>query len=88
MSSNASVNAAERYADYWVFGGIYRPVYLKIMPPEHIERMAIDARADGFIRAEIRTADLQNADNIRAVITAPGSGGKSFILSGPVVNKR
>ena len=25
-STNNSVNGAERYADYWVFGGIFRPV--------------------------------------------------------------
>ena len=28
-SANDSVNRAERLADYWVFGGIFRPVYLK-----------------------------------------------------------
>ncbi len=46
-SANASVNEAERKADYWVFGGIYRPVYLQAFPPEFIEQVAIDARADG-----------------------------------------
>jgi beta-galactosidase/beta-glucuronidase len=28
-SSNTSVNAAERKCDYWIFGGINRPVYLE-----------------------------------------------------------
>src|SRR6185503_2376513 len=32
MSADASVNNAERLADYWVFGGIFRPVYLEAMP--------------------------------------------------------
>ncbi len=32
MSANASVNEAERTADYWVFGGIYRPAYLQAFP--------------------------------------------------------
>ena len=32
MSSNKSVNRAERYADYWIFGGIFRPVYLEAFP--------------------------------------------------------
>src|SRR5688500_18114009 len=32
-SANASVNCAERQADFWLFGGIYRPVYLEIVPP-------------------------------------------------------
>lgn len=46
-SANASVNSAERRADWWLFGGIYRPVYLEAMPMEHIEHLAIDARANG-----------------------------------------
>ena len=46
-SANESVNKAERLADYWVFGGIYRPVYLEVVPQQFIERVAIDARADG-----------------------------------------
>ena len=32
MSSNRSVNNAERAADYWVFGGIFRPVWLEARP--------------------------------------------------------
>jgi len=46
-SSNASVEAAERAADFWVFGGIFRPVWLEVLPKEHIEWLAIDARCDG-----------------------------------------
>ena len=42
-SVNASVNAAERRADWWLFGGIYRPVYLEILPPSSIDNMAVDA---------------------------------------------
>jgi hypothetical protein len=46
-SANASVNAAERRADFWLFGGIFRPVYLEALPATHIENIAIDAKADG-----------------------------------------
>lgn len=46
-SSNKSVNKAEREADFWIFGGIYRPVFLEVSPSMHMERVAIDARADG-----------------------------------------
>ncbi|HCI54339.1 MAG TPA: glycoside hydrolase family 2 TIM barrel-domain containing protein, partial [Bacteroidales bacterium] len=53
MSSNQSVNRAERIADYWVFGGIFRPVYLEIVPDEFISHVAIDARADGTFTAEL-----------------------------------
>ncbi len=28
-SANESINRAERISDYWVFGGIFRPVYLE-----------------------------------------------------------
>ncbi len=46
-SSNKTVNEAERRADYWLFGGIFRPVYLEIKPEAFIERVAIDARHTG-----------------------------------------
>ncbi|WP_168205100.1 glycoside hydrolase family 2 TIM barrel-domain containing protein [Bythopirellula goksoeyrii] len=52
-SANESVNKAERTADFWVFGGIYRPVYLKIVPNQFIERVAIDAQANGEFSAEV-----------------------------------
>src|SRR6185436_17370878 len=50
-SANESVNAAERRADYWIFGGIFRPVWLEILPAEHIDDIAIDAKADGSFNA-------------------------------------
>ena len=31
-SANQSVNEAERKADFWIFGGIFRPVYLEALP--------------------------------------------------------
>jgi hypothetical protein len=46
-SGNESVNRAERQADFWIFGGIFRPVFLEILPEIHISRAAIDAKADG-----------------------------------------
>jgi hypothetical protein len=47
MSTDPSVNNAERLADYWVLGGIFRPVYLEAVPKEYIDYVAIDAKADG-----------------------------------------
>jgi len=52
-SSNKSINYAERQADFWIFGGIYRPVYLEAFPKEHIQRVAIDAQASGTIKTDI-----------------------------------
>lgn len=46
-SSNESVNKAEREADFWIFGGIFRPVFLEVLPQIHINRAAINAKADG-----------------------------------------
>lgn len=54
-SANKSVNSAERRADWWLFGGIYRPVYIEILPKEHIRQVSIDARADGEIYAKVET---------------------------------
>lgn len=51
-SADSSVNRAERTGDYWNFGGIYRPVWLEARPARHIERAAIDARADGALRVD------------------------------------
>ena len=53
-SANKSINAAERKADWWLFGGIYRPVWLEVVPEVHFEHFALDARADGTFRAAVR----------------------------------
>jgi hypothetical protein len=52
-SANQSVNEAERKADFWIFGGIFRPVYLEALPINHIERVQIDAKADGSFLAKV-----------------------------------
>lgn len=52
-SSNESINHAERKADFWIFGGIFRPVYLERLPADHIDRVATDAQADGSINADV-----------------------------------
>jgi len=52
-SANESVNTAEREADFWLFGGIYRPVYLRAFPEAHIARTAINAKANGDFYADV-----------------------------------
>ena len=52
-SSDESINRAERIADYWVFGGIFRPVYLEALPLQYIDRVAIDAKADGSFYMDV-----------------------------------
>lgn len=46
-STNNSINRAERQADFWMFGGIFRPVFLEVVPYTFIDRVAIDAKANG-----------------------------------------
>jgi Glycosyl hydrolases family 2, TIM barrel domain/Glycosyl hydrolases family 2, sugar binding domain/Glycosyl hydrolases family 2/Beta galactosidase small chain len=69
VSSNPSVNRAERIADYWVFGGIYRPVYLEAKPQASIERMAVDAKADGRIRVDTFLAGITTNYTVAAWVT-------------------
>jgi beta-galactosidase/beta-glucuronidase len=52
-STNPQVNLAERRADYWNFGGIWRPVFIVSKPARNIQRMAIDAKADGSFTADV-----------------------------------
>ncbi len=68
-SSNQSVNRAERYADYWIFGGIFRPVYLEAVPKEFIDRVAINALADGSFSMETFPVNIQKKQTIVAEIT-------------------
>lgn len=78
MSANTSVNRAERYADYWIFGGIFRPVYLEAYPSEYIDRVAIDARANGKLSLDIFPVGLSGRRTIRAeVFDADGRPVKS-----------
>jgi hypothetical protein len=76
VSSDASVEAAERQADYWVFGGIYRPVYLEAVPKQFIEWMAVDARADGTCRVDVHVNGAGNADSITGDIIELDKPGK------------
>lgn len=72
-SANASVNAAERRADWWLFGGIYRPVYLKAVPKTHIERIAVNATADGKLSTELHTKNLPDGYSLATTLTPVGT---------------
>ena len=67
-SSDESVNAAERRCDYWIFGGIYRPVYLEALPLEHISSTAINALASGRFHADVYLDNIELADEVTARI--------------------
>lgn len=69
VSSNESVNRAERFgSDYWVFGGIFRPVYLEALPAAFIDRTAIDARADGSLSVDVYLAGSVSSGQVSAQI--------------------
>jgi len=55
-SANESVNNAERRADFWIFGGIFRPVWLEVLPRFHIMDISIDAKANGQFMAGVRAS--------------------------------
>lgn len=72
-SANVSVNAAERKGDFWIFGGIFRPVYLEILPAEYIDKLAISAESNGVFKAQLQLNDIRNATEVTAQIyTAKG----------------
>lgn len=50
-SENAGVNLAERRADYWNFGGIFRPVFMQARPALNMKHIVLDARHDGTFKA-------------------------------------
>lgn len=60
-SANVSVNRAEREADYWIFGGIFRPVWLEAHPRRRIVAAAVDAAAGGGLRVEVETEGAAGA---------------------------
>ena len=63
-SSNASIVAAERFADYWMFSGIYRPVFIEEVATKFIERVAIDAKMNGDFKMQVFTNGTNESQNI------------------------
>lgn len=85
-SANESVNRAERLGDYWLFGGIFRPVWLEARPRQHIEWTGIDARADGSFTAEVHLgAPAPAAGRVTAVVSDPAGRALGTPLTADVV---
>jgi hypothetical protein len=68
QSANTSINRAERNGDFWVLGGIYRPVYLEIVPADFIDRVAIDAKASGAFSMDVFTPNIKAGNTIEAQV--------------------
>ncbi|MDQ0639347.1 hypothetical protein QF042_002912 [Pedobacter sp. W3I1] len=73
-SANQSVNEAERKADFWIFGGIFRPVYLEALPQTHIDRIQINAQANG----NLNTLLSYSGDADKVEVALFGKDGKKF----------
>ena len=52
-SANKSINAAERKADWWLYGGIYRPVWLEVVPAVHMRHFVLNADQHGKLQAAV-----------------------------------
>jgi beta-galactosidase/beta-glucuronidase len=63
-SDNVTVSRAEREADFWIFGGIFRPVYLESKPIENIQRVAVDAKCNGDFIADVYLSNFKNASKV------------------------
>lgn len=72
-SKNESINKAEREADFWIFGGIYRPVYLEILPKIHFSRVAVDPKGDGTLRSLLTLNQIPKSGNILVEVKELGS---------------
>lgn len=90
--ANPSVYRAERQTDFWLFGGIYRPVYIEVKPTAHIESIAVDARADGTlsVRPYVNGCDdgqvsvyVESIDGKRISDTATGPADSTISLRVP-----
>ncbi|UKM63834.1 beta-galactosidase [Flavobacteriaceae bacterium GSB9] len=82
-SANNSVNNAERKTDWWLFGGIYRPVWLEVSPKTYIDHVAVDAKMDGSLRADLNLVNILKNTTIEASISPIGSDQKfeTFIFN-------
>jgi hypothetical protein len=82
-SANTSVNAAERKADFWIFGGIFRPVFLEALPQQYIDHVAINASAKGQLTANVYLGGNNKSGQLSAqLFTADGKkAGAPFITS-------
>ncbi len=68
FSADESVNRAERQADYWLFGGIFRPVWLEARPAQHIVRTAIDAKHTGAFALHVFLGGVEAAGRVTAQV--------------------
>ena len=67
-SANKSVNAAERRADWWLFGGIYRPVWLEVSPKTHIQNIAVNPKMNGSVTIDLNLKNIPKNTFLEATL--------------------
>ncbi len=84
-SANASINLAERRADFWQFGGIFRPVYLEIVPRNYIDHVALDAKADGSLTVDVFAPESKSENIITAEVQTLAGQKVGEIISSKII---
>jgi hypothetical protein len=87
-SANASVNRAEREADFWIFGGIFRPVYLEVLPIAHFTRLAVDAKTDGTFNSLVEINNPPKNAKVKIEIREKGSGTVKGVIESEAVSQQ
>ncbi|NGM50875.1 beta-galactosidase [Caulobacter sp. 602-2] len=84
-SAAKDTDIAERHGDYWVFGGIYRPVWLEAAPKQSIGQVSIDAKADGTLAADVTLGAPRTVTRVTGQVrTASGEAvGEAFSTAIP-----
>lgn len=81
-SSNQSINAAERKADWWLYGGIYRPVWLEVLPQVHVSHFTLDADAEGCLNVALEMEGDASGYELVTSLTSLKDGKKIYDISG------
>jgi hypothetical protein len=68
-STDPFIVGAEEKADYWDFGGIYRPVYLEAKPAAYIDRIAANPLANGQITVSAFLGGITTNYLVNAFVT-------------------
>ena len=69
-SANPFVEGAEQgNVDYWLFAGIYRPVYLEAKPAAYIDHVSANPLANGQITVSADLGGISNNYTVNAFVT-------------------
>ncbi len=85
FSADPGVQGAEQgNVDYWLFGGIYRPVYLEARPAVYIDRIAANPLANGNITVSTYLGGTADNYSVKALVTDSNNVPLGNSFSGPV----